>query len=167
MFVANLDGLLRVIVVTPLIYAALILFLRMAGKRSLASLNAFDMAVTVALGSLLASTAASAQIPLVEGMLAIAVLLALQWIVTRMSVASDSIRDLVRSTPRYLVRDGRFCIEAAEEERVTRAEVEEAMRKNGVGRFDRVAALVLETDGSFSVITRGDEPLDAVSEVRP
>lgn len=165
MFVGEISGLVRVLVVTPVIYASLILFLRIAGKRSLASLNAFDMLVTVALGSLLASTAVSAQIPMVEGALAIAVLLALQWIVTRASVGSDKVRQMVRASPRYLVKDGQFCAEAAAEERVTLAEVEEAMRKHGHGRFDSVAALVLETDGSFSLIGKDKGEPTAMSEV--
>lgn len=166
MFFGEFSGILRVIVVTPLIYAALILFIRVAGKRSLASLNAFDMLVTVALGSLLATTAVSADLPMAEGAFAIAALLFLQWLVTRGSVASGRVRNLVRASPRYLVKDGKYLRAAADEERVTLPEVEEAMRKSGYGRFDEVRALILETDGSFSVIGTDQGEPDAMSEVR-
>ena len=162
---SDVNELLRVLIVTPIIYFTIILFLRISGKRSLASLNAFDMLVTVALGSLLGATTVSDSVPLTEGMLAIATLLLLQWLVSRGSVASSHIRKLVRGSPRLLVDGGQFRSDAADRERVTRAEVEEAMRKAGFGRFEEIEALVLETDGSFSVIGRTSQPLDALSEV--
>ena len=62
-------------------YAALILFLRTSGKRTLAKLNAFDLVVTVALGSTLASIVTSDRLPLANGVLALAMLIALQYVV--------------------------------------------------------------------------------------
>ena len=62
-------------------YAALILFLRTSGQRTLAKLNAFDLVVTVALGSTLASIVTSDRLPLANGVLALAMLIALQYVV--------------------------------------------------------------------------------------
>ena len=55
MFFDSWTGLLRVLVVGGCAYSALILFLRLSGKRTLAKLNAFDLVVTVALGSIIVS----------------------------------------------------------------------------------------------------------------
>lgn len=144
----------RVALVTACAYAALILILRISGKRSLARLNAFDFAVTVAFGSTLATVLLSKDVALAEGLLAFAMLAGLQYAVSRASIGSRWFRRLVRSEPRLLVEDGRYIMPALHRERVTENEVDEAIRKQGVGRVEEVAAVVLETDGSFSVIRR-------------
>lgn len=79
MFFDDLHGLLRVAIVSLLAYAAMVLVLRIAGKRSLAKLNAFDLVVTVALGSTLATVLLSKDVALGEGVLAFAALASLQW----------------------------------------------------------------------------------------
>jgi len=73
------SGLGRVTIVGVAAYLALVLMLRVSGKRSLAKLNAFDLVVTVALGSTLATTLLSKTVPLVEGVAAFAVLLLMQY----------------------------------------------------------------------------------------
>ena len=163
----NWLGVLRVLLVSIAAYAALILVLRLAGKRSLAKLNAFDLVVTVALGSTLATVLLTKDVPLVEGALAFAMLAGLQWAVARASIAWPAFRRLVRAEPRLLVERGRYLQDALRDERVTAGEVDEAIRKSGLGRIERAAAVVLETDGSLSVIAGEDgEELTALRAVR-
>ncbi len=157
MFFQDPMALLRVVVMAVAAYVALILILRFSGKRSLAKLNAFDLVVTVALGSTLATILLSQQVTLAEGVLAFAMLAGLQWIVSRVSIASPWFRKLVRANPRLLVEHGRYRHGAMDEERITSDEVDEAIRNSGLGRIEQVAAVVLETDGSMSVIAEGGE----------
>ena len=157
---------MRVFAVSIVAYAALILVLRLAGKRSLAKLNAFDLVVTVALGSTLATVLLSKDVPLAEGVLAFVMLAALQYVVSKGSIHWPWLRRVVRSNPCLLVEGGRYVEEAMRHERVTHDEVDAAIRKQGVGRVEEVAAVVLETDGSFSVIRRdGDGPMSALRSV--
>lgn len=151
----SLASLGRVALIAICAYAGLILVLRISGKRSLAKLNAFDFAITVAFGSTLATVLLSKDVALAEGLLAFVMLAALQYAVSRASIRSRWFRRLVRSEPRLLVEDGRYLAPALRCERVTENEVDEAIRKQGVGRIEDVAAVVLETDGSFSVVRRG------------
>ena len=168
MFLNNWIGLGRVVIISICAYAALVLVLRIAGKRSLAKLNAFDLVVTVALGSTLATVLLSKDVALAEGALAFAMLAALQYAVTRGSVHWDWLKRLVRAEPRLLVEDGRFLDAALRSERVTHDEVEQAIRNQGIGRIEQVAAVVLETDGSLSVIARDEKEaeLTALRSVR-
>ncbi len=159
-------GLLRVAVMALLAYAALVVVLRTAGKRSLSKLNAFDLVVTVALGSTLATVLLGKDVALVEGALAFAMLALLQWGVARLSVASATFRQLVRSQPRLLVEDGRFLHRAMREERITEDEILAVIRGAGVGRIEDVAAVVLETDGSLSVIKGTGQTLSVLADVR-
>lgn len=167
MFFDDLHGLLRVAIVSLLAYAAMILVLRIAGKRSLAKLNAFDLVVTVALGSTLATVLLSKDVALGEGVLAFAALASLQWLVSRISVSSAWFRTLVRAKPRLLLENGEYRRDAMAQERVTASEIDAAVRNAGHGRLEAVAAVVLETDGSMSVIARSaDEKLTALRSVQ-
>lgn len=161
----NFLGLARIIVAAVLAYGWLVLVVRVAGKRSLAKLNAFDLVVTVALGSTLATVILSKDVPLLEGLLAFVVLAALQWIVSRLSVSSTWFKKLIRSDPRLLFEQGRYCDAAMAAERVTQSEVDAAIRSAGFGRPDEVGAVVLETDGSMSVIARSKEDLTILAQV--
>lgn len=167
MFFESLDGLARIALAAVIAYAGLVVILRISGKRSLAKLNAFDFVVTVAFGSTLATVILSKDVPLLEGMLALAMLAAVQFMVSTLSVRLASVRDAVRSSATCLVRDGVILDDVIRSERVTRGEVESAIRKEGFGGIEDVAALVLETDGSFSVIGRSDAgSLSALRSVR-
>src|SRR5688500_4286073 len=103
----NWAGLVRLLVITPLAYAALVLSLRISGKRTLSKMNAFDLVVTVALGSTLATIILSQDVALAEGVLAFAMLIGLQLFVTWLSTRSDTVNRLVKSEPSLLLRNGR------------------------------------------------------------
>ncbi|MDT0575214.1 DUF421 domain-containing protein [Croceicoccus sp. F390] len=152
MFWDNWFGVERVIVMTLCAYVGLIIILRMVGKRSLAKLNAFDFVVTVALGSTLASILLSKDIAFAEGMMAFVMLCGLQWIVSKLSVRRDGFKKLIRSDPRLILENGEFLHQALHDERVTHSEVMSEIRKHGFADLEDIAAVVLESDGTFSVI---------------
>jgi uncharacterized membrane protein YcaP (DUF421 family) len=108
MFFINWSGLARVAVATICTYPVLILFLRISGKRTLSKMNAFDFVVTIALGSTLATVILSKDISLAEGLLALFLLILLQFIITWLSVRSKVINRLVKSEPRLLFHRGVF-----------------------------------------------------------
>ncbi|MHA6720328.1 DUF421 domain-containing protein [Sphingomonas sp. RS6] len=154
MFFDSLHDLARVLLVGSIAYAALVAMLGLSGKRTLAKMNAFDLVVTVSLGSTLATVLLSKDVALTEGVLAFALLALLQFLVAWSSLRFPLVKSLAKSTPRLLLEDGRLIDEAIRRERVTPEEVRAAIRGAGLGEVDSVAAVVLETDGSFSVIAR-------------
>lgn len=166
MFFDTFFGLVRVVVISSLAYIALILVLRLAGKRSLAKLNAFDLVVTVALGSTLATVLLSDSVAFLEGLLAFVMLAVLQWGVTRLSIIWPAFRNLVRSHPRLLLENGQYLHKAMTDERITTDEIESVMRSSGVGQMEDVAEVVLETDGSISVIKQSGQPPTVLKSVR-
>ncbi|RDI57940.1 DUF421 domain-containing protein [Microvirga subterranea] len=154
MFFDSWSGLGRVLVVGTLAYVALVAILRISGKRSLAKLNAFDLVVTVALGSTLATILLSDRVALAEGVLAMVLLIVLQFGITWLSVRSPGFRTMVKNEPTLLLREGRFLEGAMRTQRITRDEVTAALRASGVADAAQAAAVILETDGSLSVIRR-------------
>ncbi|KFC49981.1 membrane protein, partial [Halomonas sp. SUBG004] len=81
-FFSSWESLGRTLIVGVLAYAVLIVFLRLSGNRTLSKMNAFDLIVTVALGSTLATVLLSKDVALAEGALALGLLISLQFIIT-------------------------------------------------------------------------------------
>lgn len=142
----------RVLLVGTLAYVGLVVLLRVSGKRTLSKMNAFDFVVTVALGSTLATVLLSSSVALAEGLLAFALLICLQLVITWLSVRSPRFQSLVKAEPRLLVFRGHLLRGALRHERVTEEEVLATIREKGVGRVVDVQAVVLETDGSMTVL---------------
>ena len=163
MFFNGWSDLGRVIIVGTLAYIGLIALLRISGKRTLAKMNAFDFVVTVALGSTLATVLLSKDVALAEGVLAFTTLIALQFAIAWLSVRSQTVSGLVKSEPALLLYRGRFLRDALRRERVTEGEVRSAVRQGGYGALDAVEAVVLETDGTFSVVPRREDGPSATS----
>ncbi len=154
MFFAGWQTLLRTLVVGALAYLGLVVMLRISGRRTLAKMNAFDFVVTVALGSILATILLSSTVALADGILAFALLIGLQYLVTWSSVRAQWVRQIVTGEPILLLHHGTMLRAAMRRARVNEDEVRAAVRSEGVGSLDAVEALVLETDGSFSIIRR-------------
>lgn len=102
MFFNDWTSLLRVVIVGILAYLALVFLLRISGKRTLSKMNAFDLIVTVALGSTLATVLLSRDTALAEGVVAFALLISLQYIITWLSVRSQRVAKLVKAEPSLL-----------------------------------------------------------------
>lgn len=152
MFFQDWPTVARTLIVAPLAYLALLGVVRLSGKRTLAKLNAFDFVVTVALGSLLASVVVSPDISLTQGAVGFAILIGLQYAIAVLSVRVPTFRPLVKARPTLLLAHGQLRQEAMEEQRVARPEVLQVLRQHGLGSLDEAAAVVLETDGTLSVL---------------
>lgn len=150
----SMSDVWRTLLIGILAYLVVVALLRASGKRTLTKLNAFDLVVTVALGSTLATILLSPGVALAEGAMAFLVLVGLQWTVAKLTVLSRGFGRIVKSTPRALLVDGRLDEAAMQEERVARDEVLAAIRGSGHGGVADVAAVILETDGSLSVVPR-------------
>ena len=156
MFFAGWEPIGRVLTVGVLAYIGLVMLLRISGKRTLSKMNAFDLVVTVALGSTLATILLSKETALLEGMAALGLLIALQLVVTWSSMRAKWVSRIVKSEPALLLHRGEFLDGALHRERVTREEILAAIRGSGAAAIDEVSAVVLETDGSLSVVSQGD-----------
>lgn len=156
-FFAGWGGIIRIVIVGIPAYAALIFILRLSGKRSLAQMNAFDLIVTVSLGSILSTILLSNSVALVEGITALSLLLFLQFIITWLSVRFTPFRKLVRSEPSLLYHNGTFLEEAMMKQRVSRDEVLQIIRAKGTDGMSKVGSVIMESDGSFSVLPESAE----------
>lgn len=160
MWLPNQASLVHVLLIGACSYFALLVILRIFGARSLAKLNAFDFAVTVALGSILASAVTSTDLSWSAAALAMVMLLGLQYVIAKLLCHLPVARRLLTAEAIVVVRNGQMCTEAMQHARVSTSDVYQAARSAGHGDLQNIGAMIIETDGSISVINRdslGDE----------
>jgi uncharacterized membrane protein YcaP (DUF421 family) len=153
---AGWGPVLRILVVGSVAYLSLLVILRVAGKRTIAKMNVFDFVMTVAIGSTLANVLTTAQMSLADALAAFVVLIGLQFVFAWAAVRSHRVERLLNGRPALLFYRGRFRLDTMRDERVTEEEVRAAVRSAGAPRIEDVDAVILETDGVFSVL-RGME----------
>lgn len=148
------SDLLRVVAVGMAAYAILVISLRLTGKRALAQLHAFDLVVTVAIGSVLATILLSSDVSWAEGALALILLLVLQFVVALIGSRWRMLHRAIAAEPTLLVAHGSVIDEAIARHRLARSDLLAAVRGSGAGDLAEVGALVLEANGTMSVIRR-------------
>lgn len=148
------NDILRIVLVGAGGYGLLVLLLRLSGKRTLAKLNAFDFVVTVALGSTLATILLDSRTSLADGLVALWLLVFLQLLVAFGTARLPRLREVVTTAPAVLLLDGEAQPDVMRRNRITVEELRQAVRSAGVGDLAAAAAVVLETDGTLSVITK-------------
>jgi uncharacterized membrane protein YcaP (DUF421 family) len=139
------------------ILVAVIATIRIVGLRSLSKMSGFDFAVTVAIGSIVASVAATPR-SLPNGALAVAALLGAQAVISWRRQRGHLGR-IVDNTALLLMRDGEFLPDALRRSRVTEDDVIAKLRAANVLRLSEVRAVILETTGDISVL-HGDAAVD-------
>lgn len=126
--------------------------LRGSGERTSAKLNALDLVVTVALGSTLATILLNPAVSWSEGAVALVLLAGLQYVVAAFTSRYPAGTALVTAEPTRLLKDGRFFEAELHQQRLTHSEVRQSIRANRLGDVADVATVILETDGTLSVV---------------
>ena len=143
---------------TAATYLSVVFAIRLAGRRTLARMSAFDVVVTIALGSMLATTALSSDPSYAEGMTAVATMLVLQVLVGMLRRHSPFLRRLFDFGPLVIVRDGEADLSSSlTGHQLTETELRSALREHGVFDVGDAALVILEPDGSFSVKKQGSD----------
>ena len=160
MFIGDYEVILRTIIVGLLAYLSLVVIIRVSGKRTLSQMNAFDFIVTVALGSILASIILTEDVSLVQGITAYLILIVMQYIITKLTLHSDKFNKIIKSDPKLLYYDDHFLDENLKKERLNKTEIHQAVRASGTANLENVKAVILESEGSISVIPKSDKVSD-------
>ncbi len=165
MFFNSWEGIIRVIIMGILGYIALIILLRTSGKRTLSKMNVFDFVVTITLGSMLATIILSKDVALVEGVAGLGLIIYMQFIIAWLSTRSAKFRDVVKGKPTLLFYNGELLHESIQLERVSPPEIYAAIRAGGFARLSEVGAVILETDGAFTILPHSNEALTTLEYV--
>ncbi|WP_347158120.1 DUF421 domain-containing protein [Pontibacter chitinilyticus] len=151
------EPLLRIVVVGTLTYGGIVLLLRVSGKRTLLSMNAFDFIVTVAMGSAFGRILTAKHVSLAEALVTFALLISLQYSISWLETRSKKFSRFVTGEPTLLYYQGRFLEKEMKKQRVRKAEMLSAARAKKLDNLDQVEAIILETSGSLSVIKKSKQ----------
>lgn len=137
------------------IYLAIIIFTRLTGKRSFSKMSSFDFAMTVSIGSMIASTVLSSTVTLVTGIVGLAMIYGLQ-----ISVAFlrnfRGVSDLVDNSPLMLMDGNKILKNNLQKAKVTEGDLRSKLREANVLNLSQIKAVVFEATGDISVIHSSD-----------
>jgi uncharacterized membrane protein YcaP (DUF421 family) len=139
---------------TIAVYVFLLVGLRLAGKRELGQLNAFDLVVLLVLSNTLQNAIIGNDNSLVGGVFGAAVLLALNYLVVRYLYTHPALDRLIEGDPEVLIKDGEVLDHRLARELISKDQLEAAARKQGIDSLDRVNMCRLETGGALTFIAR-------------
>ncbi|SCY14716.1 Protein of unknown function [Nonlabens sp. Hel1_33_55] len=161
LYTEKIEFMPEVIIGTIFLYILLIVFTRLFGLKSFSKMTGFDFLNTVAIGNLLAMSAATSSPSLFVGALLIGMLYLLNYLVTYVMFKSKTARSMIDNTPTLLMKDGKMIEENLKKTKVTKNELRGKLREANVIRLSEVRAVVLETTGDVSVLhTSGDEKME-------
>lgn len=156
MFNTDLYPLLEIITSAVLIYIFLIILSRMVGPRSFSQLTAFDFAVTVALGAIVGATATGG-VDFIRGFCGLALLFFIRWAVA--ILRRKGFTTVVDNSPLLIMDGPEILPEYLKRAKLTEEDLLQSLRKKGITQLTQVQAVIMERDGSISVLKTG-EPLD-------
>src|SRR5277367_6109984 len=142
-----LEKILRPIIV----YLALILLLRIFGKRELAQLNPFDLVVLLSLSNTVQNAMIGNDNSVSGGIIGAFSLLAINWVLTRVLFSMPKLNETFQGSATTLITDGVVDYEALQSETLTEDELLSVLHKQGVDTFEEVRRCVLEPNGTFFV----------------
>lgn len=135
-------------------YVIVLFLLRLSGKRTLLKMNAFDFIITVSVGAVFGNMLINYKENLFQGLYVIFLLLLFQFFSSLLSSRYTFFDTLLKANPTLLFYEGTYYEAILKKERIPRSEVLQAMREQGIGRIEEVGAVILETDGTISVLPK-------------
>lgn len=151
----------RAAALSALGFVALIIILRVSGKRTLSKLNVFDFVFVVAVGSVFAGSIIEKNVTLLEGLVALTTLVVIQTVLAELAARSPAFERIINGEPALMFSRGKFLRHAMKRERITEEEIRAAIREQGITRVEDVEAVVLENDGSLTVAWTSKKPGDS------
>lgn len=148
-----------------LVYLALILLLRVFGKRELAQLNPFDLVVLLSLSNTVQNAIIGDDNSLSGGIIGAITLLSVNWLVVRILYSSNKLSRVLGGVERTLITDGRVDNYALKKELISSEELLSVIHRQGFEEFHDVSRCVLEPNGSFFIEGRQPSADESRQEV--
>ncbi len=141
---------------TAIIYLFLIAALRVTGKRQLGELQPIELVVTLLISDLAAVPMQESGAPLLSGLIPIAVLVALELILSALMVKSNGLSRLISGNPVVIIKDGKLSQKALRQLRLTVEDLLETLRQQDVFDLQEIRYAIAETNGSISLFKYAD-----------
>jgi uncharacterized membrane protein YcaP (DUF421 family) len=144
--------LIEIALRTAVIYAVVLIGVRLSGKREVGQMTPFDLTLLLLISNAVQNAMTGSDTSLIGGAVAATTLLVLNYLIAELSGANRRFRKLVQGQPSLLVHDGKIIESHMAKEHVSMDELQRALREHGIASYHDVALAVLEVDGSISCL---------------
>ena len=144
--------LLHLVLRAAVVYAAVLLLLRLGGKRQVAQMGRGEFVALLLISNAVQNAMTGPDTSILGGICAAATLLLMNYFIAELSGSNRRFRKLIQGQPTLLVHDGQVISGNMAKEHVSMDELQRALREHGIGTFHDVALAVLEVDGSISCL---------------
>lgn len=151
---------------TVIVYGALLVGLRLAGKREIGQMTAFDLVVILLVANAVQNAMVGPDSSLIGGLIAAAALLGVNFVTADLRERVPWLRRAVEGNPTLLINNGQFVEEHLRREHIDREEVLMALREHGLDEPSAARMAVLEVDGSISVVPAAVKPIQTRRRIR-
>jgi uncharacterized membrane protein YcaP (DUF421 family) len=154
-------SLMEIMLRTALIYLALLIGLRLTGKKEVGQMSLFDLVLLLLIANAVQNAMTGPDTSLTGGIVAAGTLLAVHAALSQLTWRFAKVRHLAEGTPALLIHWGKVLQKNLAKEKVTAEEIHQALRSHGVSNVEDVALATLEIDGSISVLRKDEMPKTA------
>jgi len=155
-FDASLTSLFAITISALGIYVAVIVYTRIFGKRSFSKMSSFDFAMTVAVGSIIATTVLSSSVSLLQGVIGLLAVYVLQ-LTAAVFRRNKRFQKAIDNTPLLLMDGKKILHDNLRKARVTESDLRSKLRESNVIELKQIRAVVFETTGDISVLHSTDD----------
>lgn len=146
-----------ILIRTIIVFLSITISLRLMGKRQIGELELSELVVAILISNLAANPLEDIGVPLLNGLVPIAVLLCCEIIISGIIMKSLTFRSVMCGRPSILVENGVICQSEMRKNRFTIDELTEELRNQGIIEIQKIKYAVLETDGVLNTILYPDE----------
>lgn len=150
--------LLEIVLRTAVVYAVMLIGIRLTGKREVGQMTPFDLVMVLLIANAVQNSMVGPDVSLNGGLISAVTLLALNALVTRAVWRYKKVRRWVEGSPTLLIHNGLVLKDHLAKERLTLDDLRQVLREHGVASVSDVKVAVLEVDGMVSVLKYDDLP---------
>jgi len=151
------NPILDVVVRSLCVYLFMVIAIRLFGKNQLSQLNAGDVVLLLLISNAVQNAMVGENTSLEGGLVAALVLFIANFIVKRLMFSNRKFSRFLEDDPVILVKDGKVDQKALDKVKISRDELEEAIREHGVDGIKKVKLSILEVDGNISVVSEDEQ----------
>ena len=137
-----------------IIYVTVLVFLRLMGKRQIGEMQPYEVVITLIIADLATLPMSDTNIPLLHGILPLAILVLLHYFITLLTRKNAKIRQIISGKPVVIISPKGLEYQAFKDLNINIDDITEMLRQNGYYSFDQILYAIIETNGKMSVIPK-------------
>lgn len=149
-----------------IIYITVLVFLRLMGKRQIGEMQPYEVVITLIIADLATLPMSDTNIPLLHGILPLAILVLLHYIITLLIRKNAKIRRLISGQPVVVISPNGLEYQAFKSLNITIDDISEMLRQCGYYSFDQILYAIIETNGKMSVIPKSSNAPATAKDVK-